>query len=314
VQPLFIVVYRKLSLLIILLPLFLAGCASAPIVSETAAAPQTLPFEKVAIKQHPIVAVALGGGATRGFAHVGVLNTLEKNGIIPDIIVGTSAGAVTGVLFSGGIRGARLEDVARQIHRDQIVDWSYSGRGFIRGELLQKYINDLLDDRPIEGLETVFAATATDLGSGNLVIFMKGDAGLAVRISSSIPGLVSPVTINGHDYVDGGLVSKVPVQVARDLGADIVIAVDISLPLNDHPVIDSTLAVMKQALAIMSQVVAEKDLQEADIVIRPAIGIVTLGDFDLRDDSIKAGERAALDMIPAIKQLLTKKSKARRHH
>ena len=258
---------------------------------------------------HPVIAIALGGGATRGFAHVGVLNALQRNGITPDIVVGTSAGAVVGVLYAGGIRGRQLDNVALQLQRDQIVDWTLSGRGFIRGELLQQYVNNYLDNRPIEQLQTVFAATATELAKGELVVFTRGNAGAAVRASSSIPGLVSPVTIDGHDYVDGGLVSKVPARVARQLGADIVIAVDVSRPPSEHEPLDSTFTVMQQALAIMSQAVVAQDLPQADVLIQPELGVMSMNDFDMRQKAIDAGEKAALAVMDKIKKLIAQKQR-----
>jgi len=289
---------------ILWLALQLAACASVPIGFVVDSPPQPMPLQPVVGKDRPVIGIALGGGATRGFAHIGVLNVLEQNGIVPDIVAGTSAGAVTGVLFAGGIRGAKLEDVAKHLQRRQVVDWSFSRRGFIRGELLQKYINNLLGNRPIEGLAIGFAATATDLDSGDLAVFTSGEAGLAVRASSAIPGLVSPVTINGHDYVDGGLVSKIPVQVARQLGADIVIAVDVSRLPQDHKPLNNAFSVMDQALTIMSQAVVAKDLHDADMVIHPQIGIVPLGNFDLKEHAISAGERAAIAAVPVIRRLL----------
>jgi NTE family protein len=286
--------------------LWLSGCATVPPALVIEHPPQEAP-PAMAFNKQPVIAYALGGGATRGFAHVGVLNVLADNGIHPDLIVGTSAGAVTGVLYAGGIRGKRLEDIANHLEREQIADWSYSGRGLIRGELLQDFINTLLQHRPIEGLDIAFAATATNLESGKLVAFTRGDAGLAARVSSTIPGLVSPVTINGRDYVDGGLVSKVPVLLARQLGADMVIAVDVSRRPSDPIQLDSTLAVMQQALSIMSQAITATDLQQADVVIQPDLGALPFGDFELKPHSIQAGKDAATAAVPVIKRLLAEK-------
>jgi len=260
-----------------------------------------LPFTK-----KPVLALALGSGATRGFAHVGVLNGLYENGIVPDLIVGTSAGSVTGALFAGGIRGQKLEDIANQLQRDQIADWSYTGRGVIRGELLQSFVNDLLKKRPIEALEIPFAATATELHTGKLVVFTRGDAGLAVRTSSSIPGLVTPVTINGRDYVDGGVVSTIPVIVAKQLGADIVIAVDVSRPIEEPAPVDSTLDVIQQSFNIMHQRISKADLEEAELIIRPKLGDLSFGDFNQKQDLIEAGKDAARNVLPEIKRLLGK--------
>ena len=223
------VMHRQRRYLLFIGILLLSGCAIVPPVLEVRDPPQETP-RPFNFKKHPVLAFALGAGTTRGFAHVGVINELEKQGIHPDMVVGTSAGSVTGVLYAGGIRGKRLEEIAAQLEREQVADWSYSGRGFIRGKLLQDFIDKLLQYRPIEKLELPFAATATDLQTGKQVVFTRGDAGLAVRTSSTIPGLVSPVNINGRDYVDGSLVSNVPVILARKLGADVVIAVDVSRP------------------------------------------------------------------------------------
>ena len=298
---------QRYPFFVLLISLWLSGCASLPkpfIVNDP---PLTKPLA-ITFAKHPVIALVLGGGATRGFAHVGVLNILEEHGIQPNLVVGTSAGAVTGALYAGGIRGEQLESVANELQQEQIADWSYSGRGVIRGELLQNFINQLLRDRPIEHLDTKFVATATDLDTGQLVIFTRGDAGLAVRASSTIPGLVSPVTINGRDYVDGGLVSNVPAALARQLGADIVIAVDVSRSITEHEQLDSTLAVLQQSLEIMQQALTRTDLSAADIVIRPPIGELPFGDFEQKSHAIKAGAAAATIAIPDIQQLLRPKS------
>jgi NTE family protein len=296
--------HNSLVLVMVLMSaLSLTGCASVPPAVLVDDPPQeTLP--SFTFSKHPVIAFALSSGATRGFAHVGVLNVLEEHGIRPDLIVGTSAGAVTGVLYAGGIRGTQLEDIANHLQREQIADWSYSGRGLIRGEILQNTINELLQNRPIERLETPFAATATDLVTGRQVVFSRGDAGLAVRASSSIPGLVSPVTINGRDYVDGGLVSKVPARLARRLGADFVIAVDVSRRPEDHTRLDTTIEVMQQAYAIMARVITARDLSGADFVIRPKLGDFPLGDLRHKQEAIEAGKEAARAAVPSIKRRL----------
>lgn len=286
--------------------LWLAGCAVAPPALEVRDPPQESP-KPFTFKKHPVLALVLGSGATRGFAHVGVLDVLDEYGIHPDMIVGASAGSVTGVLYAGGIRGEKLEKIAEQLQRDQVADWSYSGRGLIRGEALQKFINTLLKHRPIEKLDISFAATATDLQTGKQVVFTRGDAGLAVRTSSSIPGLVSPVTINGRDYIDGGVVSSVPVELARKLGADIVIAVDVSRPLSQQSSIDSTFTVVQQAIAIMSHKITHADIKQADIVIKPVLGNLSFGDFDKKENSIQAGKEAAIMEMPNIQKLLKEK-------
>jgi len=286
----------------------LAACATVDITPEVKHPPQARPIEPVDIANRPVVAFVLGGGAARGFAHVGALKALDENGIHADIIVGTSAGSVVGALYAGGIRGDALMAMANELARDKITDWMFPNRGVVRGQLLQQYINDALANRPIEALPTTFVAVATELGNGRTTAFNAGDVGMAIRASSAIPGLVQPVTIDGIDYVDGGLVSPVPVHVARQYGADIIIAIDVSRQPQAHQELDSTLSVMQQALVIMSYKISAVELKEADILISPALEDITLAEFDMREDAIARGEEAANDVIPSIKSLLRQKT------
>lgn len=283
-----------------LLVLLVAGCAGTPTltVDNPPAAESLTPISR---DQGPVVAFALGGGAARGFAHVGVLKVLDHYGIQADLVTGTSAGSVAGALYAAGLRGRELEEEALQMERSSITDYIFPDRGFIRGERLQRYINEVVDGRSLEELPTRFVAVATDLRSGELIAFNSGNTGMAVRASSSVPGLVQPVTIRGRDYVDGGLVSQVPVRVARDMGADVVIAVDVSQLPADTPPIENTLDVLRQALIIMSVTLVDQELPAADVVIRPSVREINLGDFEERSEAMAAGERAAEAMLPEIR-------------
>jgi len=180
------------------------------------------------------IALALGGGAARGFAHIGVIKALEAQGISPDIIVGTSAGSVVGALYAAGYSGFQIQELSMNMEEDQLIDGSgmyrciaetviSDKRGCIKGEALQDFINKNVKYRPIEKLDKHFAAVATNLSNGEMIVFQTGNTGMAVRASSSVPVFFQPVTINAQDYVDGGLVTPVPVSVARTLGADFVI-------------------------------------------------------------------------------------------
>ncbi len=174
------------------------------------------------------LALVLGGGAARGFAHIGVIKALEAQGIVPDMIVGTSAGSVVAAFYAGGNNGFQLQKLALEMEDGAVTDWVIPDRGFIRGEALQNFVNKALSNRTMNALPRKLAVVATDLRSGELVVLSSGDVGLAVRASSSVPGVFQPVRIGNREFVDGGLVSPVPAKVARDLGADVVIAVDIS--------------------------------------------------------------------------------------
>ena len=161
---------------------------------------------------------------------------LESQGIVPDYVVGTSAGAVVGSLYAGGNDAFAMQKIAVQLDEKIFADWTLGGRGLLKGEALQDFINQHLNKRPLEKLNKPFATVATDLNSGERVVFRSGDTGMAVRASAAVPGVFQPTQFRGRSYVDGGLTSPVPVQAARDMGADFVIAVDISDRPEGQPV------------------------------------------------------------------------------
>jgi NTE family protein len=249
------------------------------------------------------VALALGGGAAKGFAHVGVIKMLESQGIVPDMVVGTSAGSVVGALYAGGFTGFELQKLALSLEEGNISDYALPDRGFIKGEQLQNYVNKALGNRPIEKLNKPFAAVVADLQTGEEVVFQRGNTGMAVRASSSVPGVFQPVRINGREYVDGGLVSPVPIRAARGMGADVVIAVDISAKPR-HAKVESTLDVLLQTFNIMSQSISVHELGEADVVIRPQVGGMGAADFAERHRAVLEGEKAALEAVPLIRTRL----------
>lgn len=253
----------------------------------------------------PKIALALGGGAARGFAHVGVIKALEAQGIVPEIVVGTSAGSVVGALYAGGYNGFELQKLAMQMDESQVSDWTLPDRGVIKGEALQSFINKALNNRPLEKLAKPFGVVATELSSGESVVFRTGNAGMAVRASSSVPGVFQPVSISGREYVDGGLVSPVPVRAAKDLGADFIIAVDISAkPQNGKT--HSTLDVLLQTFAIMGQTISKYELAEADVVIRPNTPEIKATDFQSRHLAVLEGEKAVAAALPDLRTRLAR--------
>ncbi len=254
----------------------------------------------------PRIAIALGGGAARGFAHVGVIKMLETQGIRPDIVVGTSAGSVVGALYASGYGGFELQRMALDLDEKSVSDWVLPNRGFIRGESLQNFINKAVQNRTIDKLGRTLGIVATDLLSGEQVVFRYGNTGLAVRASSSVPGVFQPVMINGREYVDGGLTSPVPVRAARDLGADIVIAVDISRDPQWAAVSDSV-SVLLQTFNIMGRSLAAHELPLADVVISPDIRKVGSTSFESRNLAILEGERAALAAVPKIREKIAER-------
>jgi NTE family protein len=300
---------------IVLLSLFLllGGCSLMPRGGDAPSKPippAVDPAPKPEVRMlPPKIALALGGGAARGFAHIGVIKALEAHGIVPDIVVGTSAGALVGALYAGGYGGFDLQRVALQMDDTIIADWSLPDRGFIKGEALQSFVNRAVQNRTLDKLNKPFATVVTDLQSGEMVVFRSGNTGMAVRASSSVPGVFQPVSISGREYVDGGLVSPVPVRAARQLGAELVIAVDISNKPRFGKTRDS-IDIMLQTFAIMGQSIATYELLEADIVIRPDTGQMRGTDFDGRHQAIIEGEKAGLAAIAAIKRRIAEKSVA----
>lgn len=257
----------------------------------------------------PIVAYALGSGAARGFAHVGVLNALERAGIKPDIIVGTSSGGLIGALYAAGIRGDELTKLAMQVQRKEVIDYTATKRGFITGDSLQQFVNEQLDNRLLQELDIPIAVVATNLRSGQKTVFTHGDSGLAVRAASSFPGLFRPTIIGEREFVDGGVLSPVPVETALDLGADIVIAVDVAKTPPNNSIIDGWIDVLHQSYLIMARALSEVEIDKADVVIRPDIGDMSLLEFDQREIAINAGQAAAQQAVPLIQDIVRQRSK-----
>ena len=255
----------------------------------------------------PRIGLALGGGAARGFAHIGVIQVLEENGIKPDLVVGTSAGSLVAALYASGKSGAELATLAESMDESAFTDWSFPGRGLIRGEALAKYVRDNTGARSIEQMRTPLGIVATDLDSGQPILFQVGDPGVAVRASSAVPAVFQPVRIGTHEYVDGGLVSPVPVRFARQMGAELVIAVDISAAPDGNATGDP-MRMLLQTFAIMGRSINSFELRDADVVLRPKLPGVSGADFTSRKKSIQAGREATLAQLTALREKIALKS------
>jgi NTE family protein len=295
VRPLVSGLFLMLSLL--------AGCASKP-------ASPIIPVVQPASPRPVKIGLALGGGAARGFAHIGVIKALESQGIVPDIVVGTSAGSLVGALYAAGNNGFALHKMALEIDEAAISDWSVplfaTATGVLKGEALQSYVNRMVGNVPLDKLKMPFGAVATDLQSGQPILFQRGNTGAAVRASSAVPGVFQPVKVGDNLYVDGGLVSPVPVRFARQMGADFVIAVNISAQPGGQPSAN-TLDVLLQTFAIMGQSINQYELREADIVIQPKLNGMKSNDFQGRNLAILAGEQAASALMPDLQRKLKAK-------
>lgn len=278
-------------------------------LSLTACSATSAPTTTALIKPtKPKIALVLGGGGAKGFAHVGVLKVLEKNGIQPDLIVGTSAGALVGSLYASGKSASAIEDIATRVGNDELLDFTLSKQGFIEGIKLQQWVNTQVNHKKIEQLPIRFASVATDMTLKQKVVLDKGDTGLAVRASSSVPGvfiLPRVQTANGnHRYADGGLVSLVPVTTAKQLGADIIIAVDVSAaPTRTNP--QDIWAQLDKSLNVITDQQKSAELALADVVIRPAVGDIGTTNLVARAVTIKAGEVAANAKLKPIQQVIS---------
>ena len=255
----------------------------------------------------PVVGLVLGAGAARGFAHVGVIKALEAQGIRPDIIVGSSAGSVIAALFASGVAGNELNRLALNLDEATIADWGlpFAGRfgGLIKGDALQNMVNREVQNKTIEQMRIPLGIVATELQSGKGILFRTGNTGLAVRASCSVPGVFQPAVISGKEYVDGGLVAPVPVSYARQMGATLVIAVNISSePV--HQDASGTLGVLQQTISIMQRSINQYELKSADIVIQPHLLQMASSDFKSRNAAILAGEIAAQEQMALIKEKL----------
>ncbi len=291
-----------------------SGCTSAPKApDQRPAGADVAPVEQPLRSpkpppRPPKIGLALGGGAARGFAHIGVIQVLEEHGIRPDLIVGTSAGSLVAALYAAGKTGAELGSLADAMDESTLTDWSYPGRGLIRGAALAKFVRDHTASRTIEQMRIPLGIVATDLDNGQAILFEVGDAGTAVRASSAVPAVFQPVSIGGREYVDGGLVAPVPVRFARQMGAEVVIAVDISSPPEGNPTGDA-MRMLLQTFAIMGRSINNFELREADIVVRPRLAGVSSADFASRKRSIQAGRDAARAQIADLTARIASKTR-----
>ena len=290
----------------------LAGCATAPpvaLVPSTPTAPDVVVQPVIVVKVQPRIGLALGGGAARGFAHIGVIQILEEAGIQPSMVAGTSAGSLVAAIYASGKTGAQLQRVADTMEEATIADWTLPifSRGMLRGEALARYVNTQVGGKLVENMPLPLGIVATDLNSGQSVLFQRGDTGTAVRASSAVPAVFQPVKISGREYVDGGLVSPVPVRAARSMGAELVIAVDISSP-PDGNLAGGTLEILMQTFSIMGKSINSLELKDADVVVRPSLVGVSSSDFGARKRSIEAGRKAMLQALPQLRAAIALKS------
>lgn len=256
----------------------------------------------------PRIALVLGGGAARGFAHVGVIRALEQEKLPLDMVVGTSVGSLIGAIYAADVNSFDLEWTAFQLEKDDIFDFSVmnavKGMGLAKGDKLEAWVKGHIKTTNIENMKIPFSAVATDLNWGHKVVLDKGSVPRALRASAAIPGVFPPVQHQGKILVDGGVVDNIPISVARAKGADIVIAVDISGNVGNTN-ITNLLDVTLQATNIMFALNVEHSKKDADILITPAgIGDIGMLDFTQKKRCMQAGIDATRKAMPSIRKAI----------
>jgi len=278
-------------IVIILSATLLNACATAPAIQPA--------------QQPAKIALVLGAGAAKGFAHIGVLKILEAQKIPINMIVGTSAGSLVGSLYAYGYDAFTLQAIALSLEKGDVTELTIPNNGFIKGERLRDFVNAKVKGQPIEKLKIPFYAVATDIRNGEGVVFHSGNTGMAVQASSAVPGVFQPARFSGTSYVDGGVVNPLPVDVAKKYGADVVIAVDITNGV-DATIPTTTMETIMKSIGIMYNRISQLPVSQADVVIRPKVGFVGSADFSRRNEAILEGEKAATATMPAIRAIVDK--------
>lgn len=291
-----------------------AGCQTtshlSPVVEDAQVQAIVQPFAEIKQQQkRPVVALVLGSGGARGYAHIGVLEVLEQQGIRPDFIVGTSAGSIVGSIYASGKSAAEMREIALKLKANDVRELNVSLKGFLDGKKVEDYVNEQVHNMPLQKMKIPMYVVATELKDGTKTVFNHGNTGQAVRASASIPSMFVPTKIRNIEYVDGGLVSPVPVEVARDLGADIVIAVDI-LAQPIHTETTNVWGLFNQNINIMQGRLAEEELKDADIVIQPDLREKAhIFDVKGREMTMQAGVDAAKEKLANIQGAIQSKTK-----
>ena len=268
---------------------------------------QTIPeVPEVSKKREPKIALVLGGGSAKGFAHVGVIRILEQEKIPIHMIVGTSVGSLIGGIYASNPDSFQLEWTAFKIEKNDILDFSliYSKLGPVQGVRLETFVEQTVKAKRIEDTKIPFYPIATDLNTGETVILEKGSLAKAIRASSAIPGIFVPVTFGNRMLVDGGVTNNIACDVARSKGADIVIAVNILKDIKDYQ-IDSLIDIIAQSINIAMHEANKAKLQYADVIIEPDTKGVPMFDFTQKKMLVEEGIKATKKAIPRIKELIS---------
>lgn len=267
-------------------------------------------MRQLAPPHRPKVALVLGGGGARGLAHIGVLKVFEEEKVPVDMVVATSVGALIGALYCSGEPVEKIEKMGEIVRWNEITDLGDASivklmisEHLLSTEKMEKYLNERIGRKRFDELKIPFACVATDLQTGERVIFREGEVALAARASSTIPGVFDPVEYRHRYLVDGGLFDNIPTDVAQLLGADIIIAVTISSDFTKNNT-SNVFMILTQSIYIQGKHFDEERLKQADIIVRPKVSDVTAIDLGRSRECIDAGVVAARAVMPALKQKL----------
>ena len=276
----------------VLCAVVIAACATTPPIQPSSQKPA-------------IIAIVLGAGAAKGFAHIGVLKVLESQKVPIKMIVGTSSGSFVGSLYAYGFDAYAVQKIGMALNKSDVAELTVPDNGFIKGDKIRDFINMQLRNTVMEKLRIPFYAVATNIRTGEPTIFATGNTGMAVQASCAVPGIFQPASFGGTSYVDGGVVDPLAVDVARRYGADIVIAVDITSAIG-NAIPASTMDNIMKSIEIMYNKISQIPISKADVVIKPKVGFVGAADFDHRNEAIMEGEKAAWAAMPQINAILAR--------
>ena len=260
--------------------------------------------------ERPRIGLVLGGGGARGLAHIGVFRVLEEAGLPVDIVTGTSVGALVGALYSSGISIDRIESMTEEIGWSDLTNISapsvvtlFLSEKLLSTEKMEKYIADKIGNKRFDELKIPFGCVATDLRTGEKIIFYEGDVAPAVLASATIPGVFTPVEYRHRLLVDGGLVDNIPTDVARMLKADIIIAVNISADFTKNTP-SNIMSVLSQSISIQGEFLSGEQLKLTDLVINPEVSDVGIHELWRSRECIDAGIVATRKIMPKLKRLI----------
>src|SRR5438270_3083545 len=260
--------------------------------------------------QRPGIGLALGGGFARGFAHLGVLKVLQQRQIRVSHIAGSSVGSILGAAYASGAPLERIIEICRAVRFRDIARWRVSRLGLASNQRLGVLMERVFGSRQFEDLQVPLAVVATDLSTGEPVVFTQGNLVDAIRASCAFPGLFEPVEIGTRCLADGGLVAPVPTQAARGLGAQTVIGVSVGLQDGHRGAPTNIFQVVSRAVSAAQKHQLEIWESHADLVLRPDVQSLAWDDFDRADEAIAAGAAATLRALPRIEKLLKQKQDA----